>query len=291
MSPPVPDTVLPSTGSATGPLRRSQRLLTALLGLLALVGVLTGVSLHRASQLDEALSRLDDSAWPSVRAVHGLALLVDEARGMEALHLLLDSEAERREVETRLARQRSRIAERLAAQASRTSDAAERRHLAEVNGAAAAWWGVQDRVLAASRAAPADAVQAQRARTLMTGESQAAYRQLLDALEAWWQHHDQQAQFPPSKAWGGALQGLRGLHLLNGLALLLGVAALALAGVAWRSLREAGADRHGAARAAAGPPAGDRHAEAAAALLDQLAQRPRPEAADPVAPPRSKDLA
>lgn len=284
MSPPSP----PLSPVSQGPLRRSQRLLTALLGLLALVGVLTGVSLHRASQLDDALSRLDEGGWPSVRAVHGLALLVDEARGMEALHLLLDSELERRDVEARLDRQRRRIAERLAAQAPRTADAAERRHLAEVNGAVSAWWSVQDQVLVASRAGLSDAAQAQRARALMTGDSQAAYRRLLEALEAWWQYHDQQAQFPPSKARGSAL---RLLHLLNGLALLLGVAALALAVAAWRSLREAAS--MAARPVPLPPPAGDRHAERAAALLDELAQRPGPgpEVDPTVAPPRSKDPA
>jgi hypothetical protein len=196
-------------------LRHGQRFATALVLVLAVLGVLTGVSLSRVARLGDDLERLEEVALPATRMVHDLALLADEARGLEALLLLLDDERERRDVEARLMQQRGRIAERLASQVARLRDPSDRRLLAEVNTALGTWWTVQDQVLSAARAGAADAGAAGRARKLLAGDSQNAYRQLLDTLERWWRHHDDLAQWSVKKARAEIAQRLQ--PLLGGL--------------------------------------------------------------------------
>lgn len=257
------------------PLRHGQRFAFALVLVLAVVGVLTGVSLNRAARLGQELERLEEVALPATRMVHDLALLADEARGLEALLLLLDDERERRDVESRLMQQRGRIAERLASQVARLRDESDRRLLADVNTALGAWWTVQDQVLGAARAAVTDAGQASRARHLLAGESQAAYRQLLDTLERWWRHHDDLAQWSVKKARhlvGRVLLPVLGSLLFFALAgIFLGLAQRAQLGAPGTP---AATDADGAARSDEGTPS--RPAEpalAAQALLDDIARQ------------------
>ncbi|MDT7836814.1 MCP four helix bundle domain-containing protein [Aquabacterium sp. OR-4] len=269
-------------------LRHGQRFATALVLVLAVLGVLTGVSLSRAARLGQELERLEQVALPAARMVHDLALLADEARGLEALLLLLDDERERRDVEARLMQQRGRIAERLASQVSRLHDASDRKLLADVNSALGSWWSVQDQVLGAARAAVGNASEAGRARRLLAGESQLAYRQLLDTLERWWRHHDDLAQWSVKKARQEI--ALRLLPLLGGL-LFATLAALLLA-LAQRSRLAAPAAVVAVAGSAAAapapapaagrlPPLDGSPAQAAHKLLSEIARQtadgpPRP---------------
>lgn len=207
-----------AAAAITRQLRHGQRLLVAALLLLAVAGILGGVSLQRAAALDDQFGHIEQTVLPAVRSAYRVALLVDEARGMEALLLLLDNDLERRDVERRLLRQRQQIDSRLRALLVRVPDGEERQLLAAVNTALDRWWVVQDQVLAASRQAPHDAEQGRIARLLMTGDSQAAYRQLITSLEAWWHWHDLRSQLPPRKAGMGL-----GLSLMQWLGLVLGV--------------------------------------------------------------------
>ncbi|MEK8049141.1 MCP four helix bundle domain-containing protein [Ideonella sp. DXS22W] len=269
------------------PLRHGQRFAFALVLVLAVVGVLTGVSLSRAARLGQELERLEEVALPATRMVHDLALLADEARGLEALLLLLDDERERRDVEARLMQQRGRIAERLASQVARLRDASDRQLLADVNTALGAWWTVQDQVLGAARASASDAGQASRARHLLSGESQAAYRKLLDTLERWWRHHDDLAQWSVKKArrevglfllpmLGGLLfVSLAGVFLALAQRAQLGAPATPPAPARASRAGQAGEDSPGDA-ARTGPDTADRPAEpaqAAQALLDDIARQ------------------
>lgn len=284
------------------PLRHGQRFATALVLVLAVLGVLTGVSLNRAARLGQELERLEEVALPATRMVHDLALLADEARGLEALLLLLDDERERRDVESRLMQQRGRIAERLASQVARLHDASDRRLLAEVNTALGAWWTVQDQVLGAARAAPTDVAQASRARRLLAGESQTAYRQLLDTLERWWRHHDDLAQWSVKKARREI--ALQLLPLLGGLLFLSAAGALLALALRGRLAERASAPADAQAAAGVGVAAGAavapgvapppaRPAEAAQALLGDIARQVAegtPPASEPVAAARRAAL-
>jgi hypothetical protein len=247
-------------------LRHGQRFATSLVLVLAVLGVLTGVSLGRLARLGDDLERLDQVNLPATRMVHDLALLADEARGLEALLLLLDDERERRDVEARLMQQRGRIAERLASQVARLHDASDRQLLAEVNGALGAWWTVQDQVLSAARAARSDAAAAAQARRLLAGDSQNAYRRLLDTLERWWRHHDDLAQWSVKKARADLAMRLQ--PMLGGLLFLV----LAAMGMALAARRTA-APRQDAGGAQAAPPQllGQAPADAAASAIARAA--------------------
>lgn len=179
-------------------LRMGERL-GALGLLLLLLAVLTGVSITQAGLLDSAADRLEDQTLPALRQVHELRRVVDQARGLEALHLLSSDDAERERLETQLLRQRERLQSHLNALAARSGapqDQAERRLNAQLADQLARWWVVQDKVLAASRAAASQAAgseASQLARRLMAGDSQTAWQAVGEALDQCLRLHNQRA--------------------------------------------------------------------------------------------------
>jgi hypothetical protein len=144
---------------------------------------------------------------------------------------------------------------------------ADRRHRAAVQARLAAYWQAQDGVLAASRAAAASGALAPRlqARAQLTGPSQQAYAQLLQALDQWWAFNDQLAarsSAQASAAWQailwllGALALAATLALPALLALLAWAAPMGLATVAAPQLgtRAAGTVPQAATSASGDPP-------------------------------------
>jgi len=166
------------------------RLRQLLVLLLLALGLLAGVSVSQTQELHVQVLQLNQQALPQLRQVHVLARLVDEQRGMAALHLTLPPGAERNALEARLHAGRQVIDRRLAAFGHQPLDDNERGHHAAVATALAAFWDVQDRLLDASRRASAqagaDTVAPQLARSLLGGEAQQAFQQLRQAIDAWW---------------------------------------------------------------------------------------------------------
>jgi hypothetical protein len=272
---------LPPPMSTSRQLRRGATLL-----LLALA-LATGLLLSTTRQSGARLAEVDELILPSVRLVHEMTVVVDEARGLSALHLLHADRAEQRDLEGRLQAARQRIERRMAVSRQRLADDTERRHFQRVRTSLSAYWAAQERLLVASRQAADTPPAANRSRALLGGESQAAFQQLRADLDAWWAYTDELAGVALAQAASQARQQalLLGLQAL----LLLGLGACLLAG---RPTRGAGARTAGAPwpptgpatgpttalaalSPAAPPPVSRRPADGPALSLDQLALQAR----------------
>ena len=205
--------------------RRLRRWSTLLLLALVLV---TGVSLSMTRQQGARLAEVDELILPSVRLVHEMTVVVDEARGLSALHLLRADPAEHQDLEDRLQAARQRIERRMAVSRQRLADDTERRHFQQVRASLSAYWAAQDRLLAASRLAVDTPLAATQARALLGGDSQSAFQQLRADLDAWWAYTDELAGVTLSQ---GASQARQQSWLLGlQVCLLLGLGACLLAG-------------------------------------------------------------
>lgn len=210
---------LPNTAS-----RRLRRWSTLLLLALVLV---TGVSLSMTRQQGARLAEVDELILPSVRLVHEMTVVVDEARGLSALHLLRADPAERQDLEERLQAARQRIERRMAVSRQRLADDTERRHFQQVRASLSAYWAAQDRLLAASRLAVDTPPAATQARDLLGGDSQSAFQQLRADLDAWWAYTDELAGMALSQGASQARQQSLLLGVQACLLLVLGACLLA----------------------------------------------------------------
>jgi hypothetical protein len=247
--------------------RIGRRLGAACALLLGLLLAITALAMSQAGSQQRQAAALHDQVLPAARLVHLLGQHVEEARGLEALHLLITSDAELSALEAQLAAHRQAVAARLRAYDQLVHGEADRRHRAAVQARLAAYWQAQDGVLAASRAAAASGALAPRlqARAQLTGPSQQAYAQLLQALDQWWAFNDQLAarsSAQASAAWQailwllGALALAATLALPALLALLAWAAPMGLATVAAPQLgtRAAGTVPQAATSASGDPP-------------------------------------
>lgn len=169
--------------------RQGTRLRQLLVLLLLALALLAGVSVSHTHGLHAQTVQTETVRVPALKRVHELARQVDEQRGMAALHLTLQDEARRADIEERLQLGRKQIERRMAAFARQLTDAADHGHHRAVAASLADFWAAQDRLLAASRRAAADAANAahaEQARALLTGESQAAFLRLRADIDAWW---------------------------------------------------------------------------------------------------------
>ncbi|MES2719007.1 MAG: hypothetical protein V4795_24825 [Pseudomonadota bacterium] len=169
------------------------RLRQLLVLLLLALGLLAGVSVSQTHELEARAVQADVVVLPALKRVHELARHVDEQRGMAALHLTLQAEPARAELEGRLQAGRLQIERRMAVFGQRLSDDTDRQHHRSVAASLVAFWGAQDRLLAASRRAPGDADAARQARALLTGEAQQAFHRLRADIDAWWSYTEQAA--------------------------------------------------------------------------------------------------
>lgn len=200
---------------------RMRERLGALALLFLMLAVLTGVSLTQAGLLDRGASRIEDTVLPTLRRTQDVRRLLDEARGLEALQFLAESDQARAEGLDQLKRQRRLVEAQLAAVGRAGEDDEDRRLKALVQERLAQYWAAQDKVLAAlahppgagqtspevaqtlpeaaqgqataSAPAQASAEPAQPARQLLARESQAAWTAVSQALVFWYQHQEQRA--------------------------------------------------------------------------------------------------
>lgn len=219
--------------------------------LLLALALATGLSVSITRQSSARLAEVDELILPSVRLVHEMTVVVDEARGLSALHLLRADRVEQRDLEDRLQAARQRIERRMAVSRQRLADDTERRHFQRVRTSLSAYWAAQERLLVASRQAADMPPAANQARALLSGDSQAAFQQLRADLDAWWAYTDELAGVALAQAVSQARQQtlLQGLQAL----LLLGLGACLLVG---RSTRGAGARTAQALWPSTGPATG-----------------------------------
>ena len=188
---------------------------------LLLLALLAAVALLQADRLGRQADQEQLGARDSAGLVHGLTRLVDDGRGLEALHLAQDSAVPQRALEAELLRQRQRLQARLKA-ASTGRSVQEQACLDAVAIRLGAYWQVQDQLLQASRLALHNASLVPQAQALLNGSSQDSYRAVIDALDTWWRQHEAELAASPLQSRSQALLCLR-LALLAVVLLLLGL--------------------------------------------------------------------
>lgn len=162
------------------------RLRLLLVLLLLALGLLAGVSVSQTHAVHADAAQTETVRLPALLAVNDLTRLLDEQRGLAALHLTLTDAAGRQELEDRM--QLGRVAlERRIALLGRlvVGDEEGLVHHSGVSVGLATFLEAQDRQMAASRDAVHDVDAAQRARALLTGEAQQAFLRLRADITTW----------------------------------------------------------------------------------------------------------
>lgn len=173
--------------------RLGQRFGTALSMLVALCAVLTTLSVLEARQLGQAVAAGTPAPASAPDAMASLRLAIrhlDQVRGLEALHLLAMSGAEKRSYEIALGGQRRAIEELIGPARIVAGDAADRQHGERVRAELAAYFALEDQLLALSQRALADQASAAGARELLGGTLQVLFERLRERLDAWWTHRE-----------------------------------------------------------------------------------------------------
>jgi hypothetical protein len=153
--------------------------------LLLALGLLAGVSVSQTHALHADAAQTETVRLPALLAVNDLTRLLDEQRGLAALHLTLTDAAGRQELEDRLQLGRIALERRIALLGRLVADEEGLVHHSGVSVGLATFLEVQDRLMAASRDAVHDVDAAQRARALLTGEAQQAFLRLRADISAW----------------------------------------------------------------------------------------------------------
>mgnify|MGYP001197027312 CR=1 FL=1 len=257
---------MPATPLPLSTLKPGQRLRGLLALFILLVGLLAGVTMSHTQSASSASRHFSEVVMPSMKRVHDLVAAVDEVRGLSALHLLVHDDAERAALESRLSAERRMIDKRMAAYGKRLVDDIDRQHFEAVQKSLTTFWAAQDKLLAAARRAPGDPAAAAEARSLVSGEAQAAFRQLAADLEAWWAYVERLAEQAAASASQKALTLLLPSLLAVAIAALVGMVA---GGLLARAQGAADGDTSGFASTLLDPhePAGDKAPASRAAML------------------------
>jgi methyl-accepting chemotaxis protein len=163
-----------------------------------------------------------DNTASSAGALYRAQRVIDEVRGLAALHLLAHGADEQTVLERQIQFRRQAITRELAAWDKRATDDAMRRHREAVKLRLAALWQTLDRLVAVSRLGPGDGAAAEHARQLLAGEVQQAFQALGDALEAWWSDVETRWQDSARRDQAATRQVTWLLSALSGGALLVG---------------------------------------------------------------------
>ncbi len=191
--------------------------------LLILCALLTIVSVLQANRLDATADDAGASAIDTVAPLRQMLRRIDQLRGLEALHLLVKSATEQRTLEAEIRAQRRAIDAALAQCRVARGDGIDLALEAAARADFAAYWGLQDRLLALSRRALTDPPAATEARQLFDRDSQAIVDRLRDHLDRWWSHRERRERDAVQAQRADAAQALRLVALLGLLALAAGV--------------------------------------------------------------------
>lgn len=187
----------------------------ALALLLVLCTVLATVSVLQAHQLgaDDDPDRTGE-AIDTRAAMRRIVRRLDEMRGLEALHLVVKSDAEKRALESDLDAQRRAIDRLLAATPPLPGDPADRELRAAVRTDTAAYWAAQQQLLALSRQADVDTAGTAAVQQLLRA-SQTRSDRLHERLDAWWTHRETRARDEAAMQRSGVAQLLFAIALLG----------------------------------------------------------------------------
>lgn len=184
----------PSTEHAAA-IRRPAVWHLLLLSLLA-CAALTTVSVQQARLSAElaATPQSDSLAVDQAQPARQAMRLIEQSRGLEALHLLQRTEVRKHALDAQLRQNRRELDALLARSAAQTSDASASAVIVLLRADAAEYAALQDQLLGLSRQALTEPAAAGRAQQVLTGPSHAMYERLHESLDRWWTLSESQAR-------------------------------------------------------------------------------------------------
>ena len=200
-----------------------------LLSLLA-CAALTTVSVQQArlsaglAATTQSDSLAADQAQPARLAMR----LIEQSRGLEALHLLQRTEVRKHALDTQLRQNRRELDALLVRSAAQTSDPSATAVIALLRADAAEYAALQDQLLGLSRQALTEPAAAGRAQQVLTGPSHAVFERLHESLDRWWTLSESQARMQQLSKQLQHAQAAKGWWALALAAALAAMVALAL---------------------------------------------------------------
>ena len=200
-----------------------------LLSLLA-CAALTTVSVQQArlsaglAATPQSDSLAADQAQPARLAMR----LIEQSRGLEALHLLQRTEVRKHALDTQLRQNRRELDALLVRSAAQTSDPSATAVIALLRADAAEYAALQDQLLGLSRQALTEPAAAGRAQQVLTGPSHAVFERLHESLDRWWTLSESQARMQQLSKQLQHAQAAKGWWALALAAALAAMVALAL---------------------------------------------------------------
>lgn len=174
-------------------LRVGLRLQLAFAATVLLLVVLVGVAAIHSGRLQQNAEHYNVQLMPALASLKGILQGVDDARQADWQVVFIDDEKVRTASEQVMMRARQGVAEQLAAYAALPSDPASKQLFETASAKVAAYWAVQDKLVAAAQARQSDPMQGEVAQQLVAGDASKAYDQVREAIQTWWDHNAQQA--------------------------------------------------------------------------------------------------
>ena len=149
---------------------------------------LTAVSLQQARHSAElaAAPQIDSAAVDLAQPARQAMGLIEQSRGLEALHLLQRTELRKHALALQLRQCRHELDALLARSAELARDAPAAALIVTLRADMAEYTALQDQMLGLSRQALIEPAAAGRAQQVLTGPSQAVFERLHEGLDRWW---------------------------------------------------------------------------------------------------------
>jgi len=209
-------------------LRVGLRLQLAFAVILLLLLALVGVAALHSGRLQKNVEHYNARLLPSFATLKGVLQGVDDARQADWQVVFIDDEKVRAQSEKVMMQARQAVGRQMQAFSGLVDDAQGKRLYDEATAKVAAYWAVQDKLVAAAQARQSDPLQGEVAQQLVAGDASRAYDEVRQAIQTWWDYNVKQADaFDQSSqaTYTGSLWQLGAMALV---AMVLGVA-LALA--------------------------------------------------------------
>jgi len=171
-------------------LRVGTRLALSFFVLLALMVVMAAVGALQARSINTFAEYYPENILPSLRLVHQIDANLNEARRLEAQHILTEDDKEKKVLGARIAKARDNLKQRLKDYELLAADDTDRGLLKKVSDQTLAYLALEDKLLKASEESASDPTQGTAAREMLFGPMSSAFSSLRDDVVKWWDYNE-----------------------------------------------------------------------------------------------------